>query len=243
MFDAPRKVGFDRARAPELNWLFTNERIPARPRGHMQDEAIEFLDYLGVPLVMEWGIGSTPEEREQYAPLLPPSARPTIALVVGSSASAKDWPVERYAALGDRLQREVGARVIIIGGRTPSELAASERLRSMMETPPLDLGAWDLRRLVYLLERSDVLVSPDSGPLHIGVAVGTPSVSLMGYTNPKRVGPYRFRELMVDAFGDDGESYSAAERPRAGRMSSITVEQVLGKVVQALAQARERRTV
>jgi heptosyltransferase I len=240
MFRAPRKIGFDRARAPELNWLFTNERIPARPRGHMQDEAIEFLDYLGIPLQMEWGIGSTAEERVAYEPLLPHWDAPTVALVVASSDPAKDWPVERYAALGERVQEDLGARVIIVGGRTPAELSAARRLRELMKNPPLDLGAWDLRRLVYLIERSDVLVSPDSGPLHIGVAVGTPSVALMGYTNPRRVGPYVFRDLMIDAFGEPGESYSASDKPRDGRMSSITVDQVFDRVVEGLKQSEDR---
>ena len=233
-FRARRRIGFDRARAVELNWLFTNERIPARPRGHMQDEAIEFLDYLGVPIHLEWGIGSTQLENARYGSLLPPAEAPTVAMVVASSHPAKDWPVERYAQLGERLQEELGARLILVGGRTPAELNAAERLQQLMQIPPLDLGAWDLRRLVYLLENSDVLVSPDSGPLHIGVALGTPSVSLMGYTNPRRVGPYRFRELMVDAFSDGGEAYDASERPRRDRMERITVEEVFEKVTHAL---------
>jgi heptosyltransferase I len=51
---------------------------------------------------------------------------------------------------------------------------------------------------VYLIDRADVLVSPDTGPLHVSVALDTPTVSLMGYTSPKRVGPYRrFHDVVL----------------------------------------------
>lgn len=229
-----RKVGFDLARSPELSWLFTTERIHPRPRGHMQDEMLEFVEHLGIPVRLDWQIGPTPEERQRFGPLLPPAEGPTIALALASSDPRKDWPAERYAALADRLEEEFGARCIVVGGRTEAEVSAVATLHASTRTPPLDLGAWDLRRLVYLIAASDVLVSCDSGPLHIGVALGTPSVALMGYTNPKRVGPYRFRELMVDAFSDPGEEYDATAPSRDGRMERITVEQVVEKVRLAL---------
>src|SRR5688500_6680539 len=62
MIRARRKLGFDRARARDLNWLFTTERISARGQRHVQDQYLEFLEHLGVPVVLEWGLGPTPEE-------------------------------------------------------------------------------------------------------------------------------------------------------------------------------------
>lgn len=236
LLKAPRKIGFDRARAPEFNWLFTNERLRPRPRGHMADEAIEFLEHLGVPLRLEWGIAPIDEERERFRTLLPAIEGPTVALVPASSLPAKDWPAHRYAELADRLEAEFGARSIIVGGRSPAEVTATKTIQRLARTPPLDLSAWDLRRLVYLLDSADVVVSPDSGPLHIAVALGTPSIALMGYTNPKRVGPYRFRELMADAYGDPGEEYSPMDGYRPGRMERIGVEDVVDKVRAALNQ-------
>src|SRR5690606_13293255 len=130
-------------------------------------------------------------ERTRYRDLLPDADRPTVSLVVGTSKPAKEWPADRYVALVDRLHDEVGARCILVGGRSERELAVADAIEAGATHPPLRLLEWDLRRLVYLLDSSDVLVSPDTGPLHIGVALGTPTVSLLGYTNPKRVGPYR----------------------------------------------------
>lgn len=235
LLDSPWKVGFDRRRAPELNWLFTTERIAPRERGHMQDEALEFLEHLGVPLRLEWHLEPTSEEDARYAELLPPHEGPTIALVVASSQVEKDWPAERFAELADRLADRWGARSIIVGGRTAAELDAVARIRATARCEPLDLGAWDLRRLAYLLHRADVVVSPDSGPLHIAVALGTPSIALMGYTNPRRVGPYRFRELMIDAYGEPGEEYTATSGYRPGRMDRISVDAVMERVGAALA--------
>lgn len=235
MTRSPRKVGFDRARARDLNWLFTNERIPAHEPQHVQDQYLEFLDHLGVPPVMEWGLGPTPEESARYEALLPPHDGPTVAFVVGTSKPAKEWPALRYAQLADRLHEELGARVVLVGGKSERELAAAQAVRTLADHPPESLLEWDLRRLVSLIDRVDVLVSPDTGPLHIGVALGTPSVALMGYTNPRRVGPYRrFPELLVDAYGDPGEEYPVSAEYRTGRMERIGVDEVAERVRLAL---------
>lgn len=232
---SPRKLGFDRERARDANWLFTTERIPPRGQRHVQDQYLEFLEHLGVPPLLEWNLGPTEAERARYADALPPSGKRTVALVVGTSKPGKEWPAERYAALVDRLEGEMGLRTVLVGGRSARELAAAAAIRAAAKHPPLDLLEWDLRKLVYLLDRADVLVSPDTGPLHIGVALGTPTVALMGYTNPKRVGPYRrFGELMIDAYGDPGEDYPVSAEYRPGRMERITPGQVAEKVELAL---------
>jgi heptosyltransferase I len=231
---SPRKLGFDRARARDANWLFTTERIPPRGQRHVQDQYFEFLEHLGVPPLLEWRLGPTAAERTRYEGILPRDERPTVAFVVGTSKPAKEWPAERYAALADRLAF-VGMRTVLVGGRSTRELAAADAIRAAAQYPPLNLLEWDLRKLVYLLDRVDVLVSPDTGPLHIGVALGTPTVSLMGYTNPKRVGPYRrFHDLMIDAYGDPGEDYPVTAEYRPGRMERITVDEVADKVALAL---------
>jgi selenide,water dikinase len=72
-----------------------------------------------------------------------------------------------------------------------------------------------------------VVLSPDTGPLHLAVALRTPVISLLGYTNPKRVGPYDFsRDLMIDAYGDPDEDYPLDMTYRLARMERITVADV-----------------
>jgi len=234
MLDSPRKLGFDRARSRDLSWLFTPERIAARPARHMQDQYLEFVEHLGIPAALEWGLGSTAGETARYSGILPPFPGPTVALVAGTTRPGKEWPAERYAGLADRLHAELGARTVLVGGRSAREEEVAGVIGARAAHPPLDLREWDLRRLAYLLAASDVVVSPDTGPLHIAVALGTPAVALMGYTNPKRVGPYRFRELLIDAYGEPGENYPASAGNRPGRMERITVDAVLARVRLAL---------
>ncbi|HET7232680.1 MAG TPA: glycosyltransferase family 9 protein [Longimicrobium sp.] len=233
---APLKLGYDRARARDLSWVPLNRHVPPHPPQHIQDQYLEFLAVLGIPSEpLVWDLGPTVDEEARYANLLPPHAGPTLAFVVGTSKPEKEWPPDRYAAVTDALAASHGARSILVGGLSPRENAAAGAIRAAAAHPPLDLRAWDLRRVVYLLSRADVLVSPDTGPLHAAVALGTPTVSLMGYTNPRRYGPYRrFHDLLLDAFGDPGEDYPIDAKHRPGRMERITADQVIEKVRLAL---------
>lgn len=241
LLPAPRKVGIDRKRARDANWLFTGERIPTGPVVHTQELYAEFVRHLGIPLVLEWGLGPTEGERNRYGTLLAGLGAPIVALVLGTSRPEKEWPVARYAELVDCLHGELGATPVLVGGLSPRESRAAEEIAALAAHPPADLRAWDLRRVAFLIARADVLVSPDTGPLHIGVAVGTPSVALMGYTNPKRYGPYgRFGELVVDAFGEQGEEYPPSAPHRRGRMERITVKSVLERVRLALERYPKR---
>jgi heptosyltransferase I len=88
-----------------------------------------------------------------------------------------------------------------------------------------------LRNLVGILDGAALVLSPDTGPLHMTIALDRPVISLMGYTNPKRVGPYRrYHDLLIDAYGDPGEDYPISMENRPGRMSRITVRDVLDRV-------------
>jgi heptosyltransferase I len=233
---APLKLGYDRARARDLSWMAVNRQLPPHPPQHIQDQYLEFLAALDIPPEpLVWELGPTQEESARYADLLPPHDGPTVAFVVGTSKPEKEWPAERYAAVMDALAESHGARSVLVGGLSPRETAAADAIRRAAAHPPLDLREWDLRRVVYLLSRADVLVSPDTGPLHIGVALGTPTVGLMGYTNPKRYGPWRrFGDLLLDAFGDPGEDYPIDAKHRPGRMERITAQQVIERVRLAL---------
>ena len=80
-------------------------------------------------------------------------------------------------------------------------------------------------------DRAALVISPDTGPLHMSVALNRPVISLIGYSNPKRVGPYRkFRDLMIDSYGEPGEDYPISMENRTGRLPRIAVRDVLDKV-------------
>ena len=229
---SPVKLGFDRARARDANWLFTTDRIPAREGQHVQDQYFEFLDALGVRYEpVEWGLGPWPEEREWQREFFAGIDRPAAAIVVATSKAEKDWMPERWAEVCDALWERHGLQPVLVGGRSARELHAEQVIMATARHKPVSALGSGLRKLVAIMDGSALVLSPDTGPLHMSVALDRPVVSLIGYSNPKRVGPYRkFRDLMIDAYGEPGEDYPISMENRLDRMPRITVDDVLAKV-------------
>lgn len=235
---APVRVGLDRDKVREGVWRFSNRQIEPGPWAHTQDMLLRFLDPLGIsrPDPLEWRITFSVAERIRQATFFDrlPDA-PVVGLVLGSNVVSKEWPAERYADLADALADRYGATVLLVGGPAKRARGAADLIRDRSRTVPISTLADDVRQMMWTVDGCDLLVSPDSGPLHLAHALGVPVVGLYGFTNPARVGPYdRFRDLVVDAYHDDGEAPdSARTRVRGGRMDRITVPEVLERVEQA----------
>ncbi len=229
---APVKLGFDRARARDFNWLFTNRKIPASPVQHVQDQYLEFLAPLGVSSEpLEWDLGPWPGEREWQRTFKSSLQRPIASIVVATSKPEKDWIPERWAEVADALYEDYGMEVVLVGGTSERERSAERIVMGKAKHKPRSELGSGLRNLVSILDASALVLSPDTGPLHMAVALNRPVISLMGYTNPKRTGPYRrFHDLIVDAYGDPGEDYPISMENRPGRMKRIETRHVLDKV-------------
>jgi len=235
---SPIKLGFDFGRARDGNWLFTTHRIPRHAEQHVQDQYFEFLDAIGVPHgEPHWHLGPSPEERAAARALVAAAGDdgPLVGMVVASSKPEKNWPPERYAEVAGALARDARAITVLLGGPSHIERVAARRILDGAAERPLEALGKGLRILLGLLDLCDVVISPDTGPLHMAVAMNVPAIGLYGYNNPKRVGPYRrFADLVIDAYGDPGEDYPVSMEHRLGRMSRITTEQVLSRVRAAL---------
>lgn len=230
------KLGFDRARARDMNWLFSNRRIPPRPVGHVQDQYFEFLEYLGVdPEPVDWKIELSPEERAAQGEFFSRLDRPACAIVVGTSKPGKNWMPERYARVLEVIESEHGMQPILVGGPSTVERQAADAILQNTKARPIDTLGDDVRRLVWLLQGSSLVISPDTGPLHMARALEVPVVGLYGYTNPKRYGPYRkYSELVVDGYArQPDEDYPCSMEYREDGMRRVTVEAVLEKVALA----------
>ena len=230
---APVKLGFDRARARDANSLFTTHRIAPRAGQHVQDQYFEFLDALGIPHgAPQWTLGPwNDDERAWQREFLSRFERPIAPLVVATSKPDKDWLPERWAAICHVLWNEFGLQPVLVGGRSERERAAEAIIMRDAPFAHSALGS-GLRRLAAILDGAAVALSPDTGPLHLAVALRTPVISLLGYTNPKRVGPYDFaHDLVIDAYGEPGEDYPLDMSYRHDRMQRITVAQVREKLV------------
>ena len=229
---APVKLGFDRARARDFNWLFTTDKIPPHAMQHVQDQYFEFTDWFGVPHdPVEWSIGPWDSERAWQRQFYASFERPAAPIVVATSKAQKDWAPERWAELCDVLYADFGLQPVLVGGRSPREVHAEQVILERSHCTPISALGCGLRNLVSIFDGAALVLSPDTGPLHISVALDKPVVSLIGYSNPKRVGPYRkFRDLMIDAYGDPGEDYPLSMVNRRDRMGNISVRDVLDKV-------------
>ncbi len=244
---APHKIGFGPDRAFDMVWLSANHTVEPRGPRHRQDMYLELVEFLGVDTTpLEWRITLTDDERARQADFFAALDAERVAGIITTSANAaKDWPVDRFSELVTALQRDYGFRALLLGGPSARE---QERARRVLETSEANavwaLGA-DLRWLVSLLDACDLVIAPDTGPLHIARALETPVVGLYGHTNPRLSGPYRaYADLAVDRYNYDapGVPYTGPieslhpARPgcRSDRMERIRVVDVLEKVGLAL---------
>jgi heptosyltransferase I len=223
---ARTKLGFDRARARDLNWLFTTKKIPAHPgRQHVQDQYFEFLTALGVPIEpVVWNLGPWPSDP-------PPPAGRYAALAIGASDPGREWLPDRWAAVADALEAVYGLRPIIVGAGTARDRAAAAAIKTLARGRVEDALGSGLRPLVSILAGAQLVISVDTGAVHMAVALDRPVITLMSNADPRRTGPYaKFHDLTVDAFHDPGEVAPISWTRRTGRMPRIAVSDVLDRL-------------
>jgi heptosyltransferase I len=236
---APVKLGFDRARARELQWWFTNAQIAPASREHVLDSLLGFVRACGIePGSPEWRVAPPPSALE-YAGRIAPGSRPTLVISPCSSHPLRNWSAPRYAALADHAAAVHGMRVVLAGGRSAREREMGAAIEAHARTTVANqIGKDTLPELLALLARSTLLLSPDSGPVHMATMVGLPAIGLYAATNPARVGPYFSRAWCIDRYDDAARQFlgrPAAQLPwttkieRPGVMDLIGVREVTEK--------------
>ncbi len=244
LISAEIKLGFDRARARELQWLFTNARIPPRAREHVQDSFFGFLNALGIQeRTPRWDL-PLPESALAYANRLVPDARPTLVISPCSSHPLRNWRAECYAAVADYAARRHGMRVILAGGPTDLERRTGAAIeRAAQSTIVNQIGRDTLPELLGLLSKATALLSPDSGPAHMATMVNTPVIGLYAATNPARSGPYLSRLWTINAYPEAARRFRhrtpeklpwSCKIEERGVMDLISVEQVTAKLDELL---------
>ena len=211
---ARRRIGYDRARSKDGHGLFISERIPDRPGIHVLDALGSFCEPLGLrQTTVEWDLPVPPEARDWARAQWPDDGRRTLLISPCSSHVLRNWRSERYAALADHAAGR-GWRVVLCGGRSELERRTGDEILAAMREPALDLiGKDTLKQLPALLERGDLLLTPDSGPMHIANAMGTKVLGLHAASNPARSGPYSDRRYCVDRYDDAARRFRG--RPAA----------------------------
>jgi heptosyltransferase I len=212
LVDAPLKVGFDRARSRDMQWLFTNRKIAARRREHVLDSFWGFAEALGIAeRRLDWNI-PLPAEAHAYAESMIPDSRPTLLISPCSSHPLRNWRPEYYARIADHAIDRWHMRVILCGGPTDTERQMSRRIIELARHPLIDqVGRDTLPQMLALLGRATVLITPDSGPAHMGAMVDTPVIGLYAPTNPARSGPYLSQPWCVDRFAAAARTFMHRE--------------------------------
>jgi heptosyltransferase-2 len=164
--------------------------------------------------------------------------KPLAILCPGSvNSRAKRWPAERYAELSDRLI-EAGMNVALIG--SPGEVEVSKQVVSQTKHQPILLtGKTSVAEAVALISIADVLVTNDTGPAHIGAALGTPTLVIFGPTNPLTTYPFSAHAQMI-CEPPDCAPCMLRDCPIDHRcMTAISAERVFREAIMVI----ERRTV
>ncbi|MDZ4164699.1 MAG: glycosyltransferase family 9 protein [Smithellaceae bacterium] len=185
-----RKVGFDSYQ--ELSGLFVREKVNEDMGKHAVDRYLDLVRHLGAnPLEVEFLLPCGEENKKRAKNLIEKGGigegEPFVAVNPIALWETKLWPEERFARLCDLITGELGVRVVLTG----TQGDRMRRIASLVKIPVLDLtGQTSLKDLLCLYRMAKLVVTTDTGPMHIAAAAGTPVIALFGPTDPKRTGPY-----------------------------------------------------
>jgi 3-deoxy-D-manno-octulosonic-acid transferase/heptosyltransferase-1 len=234
-----RKIGFDKGMEhQEHSYIFLNERVPpvdmevhALTRGMMLLESIGIHSREAV-----FNVPISDRDRDSADDLLMQHGIKTPELLVAINPMAKWetklWDNLKFANLADRLIEQTNADVIFTGSREDSE--AIEDIISNMKAKAANFaGKTGLKTLAALYEKTSIVVSTDTGPMHLAAAIGTPVVALFGPTAPWRTGPFGDSHQIVRA-GLECSPCFKRQCNTIDCMKQISVDQVFDAAMSAI---------
>ncbi|MCE1248735.1 MAG: glycosyltransferase family 9 protein [Firmicutes bacterium] len=191
------------------SFLFTHRLVRKSDQGdestHWVENQLDFLRILGIEPIDKSVSIYIPEEARQYADnLLKSEGIKDGEFLIGYHTSkglpvdSTRWPVEKFAAFGDSLAEKFNAKLVFTG--SPSEKKLVDEIRSYTKAPSISVaGKTNIKQMAAIAKRCNLFVCPDSGPMHIAAAVGTPVVGIYGLKEdfPKRWAPYNCRHKIV----------------------------------------------
>jgi len=245
LIPADIRLGFDRQRAKDMQWLFTNEKIKYQPHQHVIDNLLGFAETLGIEeKQLRWDI-PIPESALRYAQQQLDNDKPVLVIAPCSSMAYRNWTKEGYAAIADYAMEKYAMQVVLTSGPSNFEHGYAGAIRDRMKNSPLNLvGKTDLKQLLAILKKASVVISPDAGTAHLANAVGTPVIGLYASTNPDRARPYSWPQYVVNKYpeavekkyGKTVDELAWGIRVRdEGTMERISVSEVIMKLDDVMA--------
>ncbi len=237
------RLGFDRARARDFQWLFTNKRIPAAAGEHALEAMMGFATAIGAePRPLRWDLPLPSAAADFAAQYTDPQKRLVVISPCSSQRSRnfRNWSIASYAATIDHLQRNYDCTIVLTGGKTELEQEYGQVLAACAEPGVINLiGKTALTEVAATIAAADLVICPDSGPAHMATALGTAVIGLYATSNPARTGPYLSQELTVNRYPDAVQQYlhKGVDSIRWGRrvrhpdaMDLITVDDVTSAI-------------
>ena len=198
---APIKIGFDRTRAREGQWLFSNQRITFTS-SHLADSFLAFAEILGANTSnIEWNLPISDDEQTWAREHLKHLPRPLIAIHPFASKQERNWIFDRYAEVIQTAVAKWDAGIVLTGGNAQTEKDYCAQLTNIAPTHTLNLcDQTTPKQLAAVLSQVDVLIAPDTGPVHIARAMNTPVIGLYAVASPSLSGPYKAQEYIVNRY-------------------------------------------
>jgi len=236
----PVRLGWDRPRSRDRHFWFVNQQVAAVPFQHQVQGFLEFPRALGIEVSQPvWNLPIAAEDRA-WAERQLPGGQQTLVISPCSSHPLRNWAAERYARVADHAAGSLGMRVVLAGGPGAGEREMAAAIEAGMRHAPLNLVGRDtLTQSMALLDRASALLSPDSGPVHIASALGTPVIGLYAATWSRRSGPWNSLDLVVDRFPEAARKYRHREPEKLrwgtrieepGVMDLIAVDDVIAQL-------------
>lgn len=197
---AARKIGYDTHRARDAQGIFINERIDFRPQ-HLVDSFFAFIEAIGIhERQMDWHIPVSSDDKQWAEQYVKPGV-PLLIVNPAASKSERNWPTERYIEVLQRLLQEQTIQVILTGGPAAQDREICAQIQQGLTATTLNLqGRTTPKQLAALLQRADCLLAPDTGPVHIASAVGTPVIGLYAVAPPELSAPYNDVAGVINAY-------------------------------------------
>ena len=197
---AKQRWGFDKARAKEGQFLFTNRQIKPQEQPHVLDGFMAFAEAIGVPVSPpQWHIPlSTEDSLWAHSQLC--HNQKNFVICPAASKVERNWRTEGYAAAAEYAHNR-GYQVSICGGITDTEKQLALDIAEQASVPINNLVAkTSLKQLLAVLKHADLVLAPDTGPTHMSTTMGTPVIGLYAHSNPGRTGPYNNRDSVVEVY-------------------------------------------
>ena len=256
MIPSERKIGFDKERSRDQQSLFCNEFIPAKKNQHVADGMVDFVNHLtnenGHPVWEPLNLNPEEDEIKKYI------NEDKVTCLISPCSSQRygkkynrSWPIENFIEVIEYLLGQKNVQVIITGGLSETEVEYSKKIDAeyFNENMINLIGKTSIRGMAAIIKHSQFIISPDSGPAHIGTVMDKPVIGLYAMSNLNRSGPYHSRNWTINKYPEALEIFEEkniesskwgqkVKDPKA--MQLIKVDDVISKIDEVISYVNER---